>query len=174
MLLAASGDIDAARAAAQSALAEHDRVPMPFERARTQLLLGQVQRRQTHREAASATLQDALATFDELGTPLWVGACSRRVESGQRCRTRAELTASEQRVAELAATGVTNREMATALFISPKTVEANLSRVYRKFDIHSRAELGRIMGQGRSVKYQRELAGAYACGESRGGISDCC
>jgi DNA-binding NarL/FixJ family response regulator len=61
-------------------------------------------------------------------------------------RTRAELTASEQQVAELAATGATNKEMAAALFISPKTVEANLSRVYRKLGIHSRAELGRIMG----------------------------
>jgi DNA-binding NarL/FixJ family response regulator len=61
-------------------------------------------------------------------------------------RARAELTASEQRVAELAATGVTNREMAAVLFISPKTVEATLSRIYRKLNIRSRAELGRIMG----------------------------
>jgi DNA-binding CsgD family transcriptional regulator len=57
-------------------------------------------------------------------------------------RTHAELTASEQRVAELAAAGITNREMAAALFISPKTVEANLSRIYRKLSIRSRAELG--------------------------------
>jgi FixJ family two-component response regulator len=49
--------------------------------------------------------------------------------------------------AELAATGITNREMAAALFISPKTVEANLSRIYRKLDIRSRAELGRVMGR---------------------------
>jgi DNA-binding CsgD family transcriptional regulator len=52
-------------------------------------------------------------------------------------------------VAELAATGMTNREVAGALFISPKTVEANLARVYHKLDIHSRAELGqRMAGQG--------------------------
>ena len=57
------------------------------------------------------------------------------------------LTPSEQRVAELAATGMTNRDVATALFISPKTVEANLARIYGKLGIRSRAELGRHMGQ---------------------------
>jgi DNA-binding NarL/FixJ family response regulator len=56
------------------------------------------------------------------------------------------LTPSEQRVAELVATGKTNRDVATELYISPKTVEANLARIYRKLDIRSRAELGRRMG----------------------------
>ena len=60
-------------------------------------------------------------------------------------RTATGLTSSELRVAELAATGGTNREIAEALFISPKTVEANLARVYRKLDIRSRAELGQRM-----------------------------
>jgi hypothetical protein len=55
------------------------------------------------------------------------------------------LTVSEQRVAELAAAGMTNRDVAAALFISPKTVEANLNRIYRKLGIRSRAELGRVM-----------------------------
>ena len=59
----------------------------------------------------------------------------------------AGLTPSEQRVAELAAAGMTNRDAAAALFISPKTVEANLSRIYHKLGIHSRAELGRRIGQ---------------------------
>ena len=57
----------------------------------------------------------------------------------------AHLTPAKERrrVAELAATGMTNRDIASALFISPKTVESNLSRVYRKLGIRSRAELGR-------------------------------
>ena len=55
------------------------------------------------------------------------------------------LTPSEQRVAELAASGMTNRDVAAALFITPKTVEANLARIYRKLGIKSRAELGRII-----------------------------
>ena len=50
-------------------------------------------------------------------------------------------------MAELAASGMTNRDVAAALFISPKTVEANLARIYRKLGIKSRAELGRHMGK---------------------------
>ena len=57
------------------------------------------------------------------------------------------LSPSERRVAELAATGMTNRDVAAALSISPKTVEANLSRVYHKLGIRSRAELGRHISQ---------------------------
>jgi DNA-binding CsgD family transcriptional regulator len=146
MLLAARGDIDAASEAAERALRQHERLPMPFELARTQLLVGQLQRRQRHREAAGATLREALATFENLGTPLWAERARAELNRASGTRTRAELTASERRVADLAATGITNREMAAALFISPKTVEANLSRVYRKLNIHSRAELGRVMG----------------------------
>jgi DNA-binding NarL/FixJ family response regulator len=85
--------------------------------------------------------------FESLGTPLWAQRARAELDRASGVRTRAELTASERRVAELAASGVTNREMAATLFISPKTVEANLSRVYRKLNIHSRAELGRIMGR---------------------------
>jgi DNA-binding CsgD family transcriptional regulator len=147
MLLAARGDIDAASETAERALREHQRLAMPFELARTQLVVGQLQRRQRRREAAGATLREALATFEDLGAPLWAERARAELNRATGTRTRAELTASEQRVAELAATGITNREMATTLFISPKTVEANLSRVYRKLNIHSRAELGRIIGR---------------------------
>ncbi len=52
------------------------------------------------------------------------------------------LTQTEKRVAALAASGLTNREIAAQLFISPKTVQANLAKVYEKLGIHSRAELG--------------------------------
>jgi ATP/maltotriose-dependent transcriptional regulator MalT len=148
MLLAAQGDVEAADRMAHQAMTEHERLPMPFERARTQLLLGQLQRRQRKKEAATATLREALHTFEQIGTPLWAN------------RTRAELartnvspstdpglTPTEQRVAELAASGMTNREVAAALFISPKTVEHNLSRVYRKLGIRSRAELGQRRDQ---------------------------
>jgi DNA-binding CsgD family transcriptional regulator len=147
MLLAARGDVDAASAAANRALREHQRLPMPFELARTQLLVGQLQRRQKQREVASATLRESLSVFESLGTTLWAQRARAELDRASGIRTHAELTASERRVAELAASGVTNREMAATLFISPKTVEANLSRVYRKLNIHSRAELGRIMGR---------------------------
>jgi DNA-binding CsgD family transcriptional regulator len=62
------------------------------------------------------------------------------------------LTAAEERVAELAASGLTNRDIGAAVFISPKTVEATLARIYRKLDIHTRAELGRVVGQQTNAK----------------------
>jgi DNA-binding NarL/FixJ family response regulator len=129
-------------------MAHHDRLPMPFERARTQLLLGQLQRRQRRREAAAATLRDALATFERLDTPLWAQRAKALLARAEAQPSRAGLlTASEHRVAELAASGMTNRDVAAALFISVKTVEVNLTRIYRKLDIHSRAELGRRLDQ---------------------------
>jgi DNA-binding CsgD family transcriptional regulator len=148
MLLAARGDLEAASQAATQAMAEHARLPMPFERARTQLLLGQIQRRRRRKDTAAVTLREALAAFEDMNIPLWADRA--RVELA-RCavvpRRPTELTPAEQRVAELAASGMTNRDVAAALFISPKTVEVNLSRVYRKLGIRSRAELGRHVGQ---------------------------
>lgn len=146
MLQAADGDVAAATETAQRAMAEHDRLPMPFERARTQLLLGQLHRRQRQRLAAASCLNEALATFDRLGAPIWAQrARDELTRANTGSRTAGGLTAAEQRVAELAASGLTNREVAAALFISPKTVEANLARIYRKLGIRSRAELGRLM-----------------------------
>jgi DNA-binding CsgD family transcriptional regulator len=149
MLLAADGDVDGALRSAQQAMTEHDRPPMPFERARTQLVLGRLQRRQRRKDDAAVTMKQALETFEALNTPLWAERARtelNRSSSGSRRDT--ALTPSEQRVAELAATGLTNREVAAALFISPKTVEANLARIYRKLGIASRAELGHHMGRG--------------------------
>ena len=79
-------------------------------------------------------------------TPLWADrARAELVRANVGPRQSGQLTPSEQRVAELAASGMKNRDVATALFISPKTVEANLARIYRKLGIKSRAELGRHM-----------------------------
>jgi DNA-binding CsgD family transcriptional regulator len=148
MLLADRGDLDAATAAAAQAIAAHDRLPIPFERARTLLLLGQLQRRKRRKESASASLQEALDIFVRLDIPLWADrARAELVRANVGPRRSEQLTPSEQRVAELAATGMKNRDVATALFISPKTVEANLARIYRKLGIKSRAELGRHMGK---------------------------
>jgi DNA-binding NarL/FixJ family response regulator len=148
MLLAAQGDLDAALDAAAEAMSQHERLPMPFERARTQLILGQLQRRQRHREASTTALREALETFEHLGSPLWADRARAELARTDVSSARAgELTVSERRVAELAASGMTNREVASVLFISPKTVEANLVRIYRKLGIHSRAELGRVMGK---------------------------
>jgi DNA-binding NarL/FixJ family response regulator len=148
MLLAARGDVNDANGAVERAMAEYDRLPMPFERARTQLLAGQLQRRQRQKDQAATTLREALKMFEDLNTRLWADrARDELARADVGTRRMSNLSPSEQRVAELAASGMTNRDVAAALFISPKTVESNLARIYRKLGIHSRAELGRHMGQ---------------------------
>jgi DNA-binding CsgD family transcriptional regulator len=97
---------------------------------------------------ASFTLRSVQQTFEELGMPLWAqraGAELARVKVGP--QSTGGLSAAEQRVAELAASGMSSREVAAAMLISPKTVESNLARVYRKLGIRSRAEPGQFMGQ---------------------------
>ena len=158
MLLAARGDVDAAGRAVERAIAEHDLLPMPFERARTQLLAGQVYRRQRQKDQAATTLRAALKTFEDLNIRLWADrARDELARADVGTRRMSSLSPSEQRVAELAASGMTNRDVAAALFISPKTVESNLARIYRKLGIHSRAELGRHMGNSDHVDRRQGL-----------------
>ena len=146
LLLAARGELDGAAAAADGALAEHDRLDMPFELARTLVVHGVVERRRRRRSRAKASFERALELFESMGARLWAERA--RLELGRvgiRRSAPGDLTAGERRVAVLTAGGLTNREVARALSISPKTVEANLSRVYRKLGITSRAELGARM-----------------------------
>jgi ATP/maltotriose-dependent transcriptional regulator MalT len=148
MLLAAHGDLEGAHAAAQRATTEHEQVAMPFDRARTLLLLGQLERRLRKKESASANLRAALEVFERHNVPLWADrARAELARANVGPHVSGPLTPSEQRVAELAASGMKNRDVANALFISPKTVEANLARIYRKLGIKSRAELGRHIGR---------------------------
>jgi DNA-binding CsgD family transcriptional regulator len=144
LLAAANGDLDEARATFERALAEHDWVPMPFERARTLLSLGSVQRRARQRRAARESLQRARAIFEELGAAIWAeraGAELARI--GGRTASRDELTPTEQRIAELVGQGRANKEVAAELFVAVRTVESNLTRIYRKLGVRSRAELVR-------------------------------
>lgn len=145
LLLAAKGDAQAAVAAVERALDYHDQLQMPFELGRTVLVAGRIQRRLRQKRAARESLEQARATFDELGTPLWSAQASSELgRLGLRRPASAGigLTQTERRVVALAASGRTNREIAAQLFISPKTVQANLGKVYEKLGIHSRAELG--------------------------------
>jgi DNA-binding NarL/FixJ family response regulator len=149
-LLAAQGDLEGARAALQEALAAHERLPMPFERARTLLTIGQVERRSKQKARATASLSEALAVFDRLGATIWSGRAKAELgRVGLRPRATADLTSTEQQVAELAAAGLSSREIGERVFLTPKTVGNVLGRVYQKLGIHSRAELGARMGQGR-------------------------
>jgi len=143
LVLAARGELEAAQRAVEQAMVHHDRLPMPFEQARTQLLLGQLQRRRRHKTAAAATLAEALNTFEDIGTPLWSERA--RVElgrlSGAGDRPRSGLTPAELRIAQCAAAGLSNKEIAAEQFLALKTVEMTLSNVYRKLGIRSRAQL---------------------------------
>ena len=142
LVLAARGDLEAASAAADEAVREHDRLPLPFELGRTLLVRGTVERRAKRKREARDTLTKALEVFDGLGAALWADkARAELARIGGRAASSVDLTPSETRVAELVATGSTNREVADALFISVHTVEANLKRIYRKLGIRSRTEL---------------------------------
>ena len=136
------GDLDGAQPLSERALAEHARAEDPFQHARTLLVLGATQRRAKQRGAARATLAEALAAFERIGAPLWVEkARAELARIGGRAPSGDELTVAERRIAELVAEGHTNREVAAALFITEHTVEAALTRTYRKLGIRSRAEL---------------------------------
>jgi DNA-binding CsgD family transcriptional regulator len=142
LVLAARGDLDAALVGVdQLDLATAER--LPFELGWTLLIKGQLQRRAKQKLAAAASLREGIEIFDRLRAPVWLDrARNELARVGLRHRPSHELTASERQVAELAAAGLTNRQVAEAAFISPKTVEANLARAYRKLGIRSRAELG--------------------------------
>lgn len=146
LIAAARGDLAAAAASIDEALAELDRIDLPFERARTLLVLGQLRRRGKQRAQARGALTAALALFEEMGAPLWAGkARAELARVGRRTAGSDELTATERRLAELAAAGLTNREVAERAFVTVKTVEANLTRVYRKLGVRSRTALARAL-----------------------------
>jgi DNA-binding CsgD family transcriptional regulator len=146
LVLAAEGEFVSALAAFDELEAD-EAARLPFDLAWNRLVQGRLLRRVKKRRAAADALGEALAIFERLGAPTW--AEQARAELGRvgLRRAPAELTPSERRVAELAATGMTNREVASAAFMSPKTVEANLARAYRKLGISSRAELGARMAE---------------------------
>jgi DNA-binding CsgD family transcriptional regulator len=149
LLLATSGDHDGAAAAFEEALAQHDRVRMPFERARTLLAMGAWQRRAKQKAAARATLTSALAAFEALGAALWAErARAELARIGGRAAPDGRLTPAELRVAELVVDGRSNKEIAAALFVTPKTVETQLSRIYGKLGIHTRTALAQRVRAG--------------------------
>jgi len=151
LLCAARGESDGALAAVTEALVQHQCSGMPFERARTLLVKGRVHRRRKDRRLAAETLQEALRIFEEVGAPSWAASArSELARLGQRQPVPHELTPTERQVAELAAAGLANREIAERVFLTTKTVEANLTRVYRKLGIRSRGGLGRALPGGGS------------------------
>lgn len=146
LLAAARGDAAGAVAATERALDAHDQVAMPFERARTLLIAGEICRRFKQRGKARELLEEALSTFEHLGTPLWAArARTELARIGSPGSSRDGLTETERRLAELAAAGLSNQEVAERAFVSVKTVEANLTRIYRKLGVKSRVGLANAL-----------------------------
>jgi DNA-binding CsgD family transcriptional regulator len=151
LFLAADGQLDEAMAAFTRALHAHDKLPLRYDKARTLLALGQLQRRRNERRAAQTSLVEAGRLFGDVGAAQWAACAASELDRlGLRRGPVDQLTATEERIAALAGSGMTNREVAARLFLSPKTIEANLARVYRKLGIRTRAELGRYIA-GRST-----------------------
>jgi DNA-binding CsgD family transcriptional regulator len=118
-----------------------------FERARTLLCLGERRRRSRRLGPARDALGLALADFEQLGAQPWILRTRRELHAtGARLgpppeRPVQRLTPQELQVAIIAATGATNREIAASLFLSPKTVDFHLGKVYRKLEVRSRGQL---------------------------------
>jgi DNA-binding CsgD family transcriptional regulator len=145
LLAGATGDLEASEAALVASLDAHAALGMPFEEARTRLLLGSVLRRAGRRSDARAALEVAARSFDRLGTPQFAARTrDEMARLGGRAPASSALTTTEARVAELVARGRTNTEVAAELFVSVRTVESHLSRIYRKLELRSRTELARM------------------------------
>jgi DNA-binding CsgD family transcriptional regulator len=157
LVSAAAGDIDRASDELERTLELHERLQEPFERGRTLLVLGTVQRRARKKRAARESLDRALAVFDELGASLWSEKAREELARiGGRAPASGALTPTEERVAALVASGRTYREVADVLFISPKTVQWNLSKIYRKLGVRSRGELAaKLAAEGGSRRESR-------------------
>jgi DNA-binding CsgD family transcriptional regulator len=143
-------DADEAEERFREALALHDRDAPPYERARTQLAYGERLRRERRKTEARAQLREALEAFEGLGTTPWAERARGELNAtGETARKRDastidDLTPQELRIAQLVAAGASNRDAAAQLFVSPKTVEYHLRKVFLKLGVSSRVELARV------------------------------
>lgn len=143
----AQGLVNDDEAAFERALQLHGLTPDLFETARTQLVYGSWLRRVRRRVDARVQLRTAVGIFDQLGAGTWADQAANELKAtGETARRREhssadDLTPQERQVAQLLADGLSTREAAAKLFLSPKTVEYHLRKVYTKLGIHSRAEL---------------------------------
>ena len=149
-LLLARGRLQPALAAAEEGAAAFEREGFQLQCGRSLLVAGEALRRAGERRRAGGRLDAARAIFLGLGAACWVDRCDNELRRARpRPRRDRELTHAERRVAELVAVGKKNREVAAQLFTTVSTVEAHLTRIYRKLGIRSRTELARLVADGR-------------------------
>jgi len=146
-LEAAAGRVEAAEAAFRRGLDQLERLPLPFQRALLELAYGQTLRRHGQRRAAAGQLQAAHDRLAALGARPYLERCERELSAcglapaKRRSFDPSQLTAQELAVARLVAAGMSNRQVASELFVSIKTVQFHLTHIYSKLRVSSRAEL---------------------------------
>jgi DNA-binding CsgD family transcriptional regulator len=148
VLLLARGDADAAAAPLERAAAAFARLGHGPDGARAVFLRGRALLRAGRRGQAAEALADARSRFAGMGAALWEARVVEELERAAPGRAAGALTPAERRIAELVAEGRKNREIGQALYMSVGTVEAHLTRTYRKLGIRSRSELARLMADG--------------------------
>ncbi|MEB3369855.1 LuxR C-terminal-related transcriptional regulator [Saccharopolyspora mangrovi] len=142
----ASGDVDAASASFDEALELIGALPLRYDQARINFSYGQTLRRLRRRARADVVLSAARDGFAAMGARTYVERCDRELKAGGVHRVRPEpkpnaLTPQEESVVRLVARGLSNKEVAAELYLSSKTVQYHLTRIYAKLGIRSRSEL---------------------------------
>ncbi|MCC7077927.1 MAG: AAA family ATPase [Acidimicrobiia bacterium] len=146
LLAAAAGDKTAAVELLAQAVAMTEELAEKGERGRALLAYGSLLRRQRRRRAAADVLTEGRDVFDAVGAGMWLARVEAELGTSRPQSTcDGELTPAERRVADAVARGLSNRSVAEALFLSPKTVEGHLARIYRKLGIHSRTALANVI-----------------------------
>ena len=145
LVQAQTGDLDAAVQSARAAVAAHGVSPLRLELARSLLALGRIERRRKARKEARSALQRALQLAKECGHQPLAAQIEHELPRLAATRSGSDLTATEQRVADLISTGATNRDVAAALFVSVRTVETHVASIYRKLGVRTRVELMRLL-----------------------------
>jgi DNA-binding CsgD family transcriptional regulator len=143
-------DAAAAEEAFARAARAHVAIDLPFDRARLELRLGEQLRRARRRSDARGHLRTAADAFAHIGATPWAERAAGELRAtGETARRRDpstldELTPQERQVARLVAEGTSNRDIAARLFLSPRTVEYHLGKVFRKLGLSSRTQLAAL------------------------------
>jgi DNA-binding CsgD family transcriptional regulator len=154
MLELAGGGSERALELAAQAAERFAEAGFPFDHGRAMLAAGESLRRSGRRRRAAEKLRAASEIFSDLGARLWHDRAERELRrAAPRPRRSDELTEAERRVTALVGAGRTNREVASELFTTVSTVEAHLTRIYRKLNVRSRTELARRL---RELETQHE------------------
>jgi DNA-binding CsgD family transcriptional regulator len=145
----ARGDIHAARGCFESSLELLAGLPLRYDIARVNFAYGQTLRRAAKRRQADEVINTAREIYQSLGAETYVARCDRELKAGglhqaRGSRDDVNLTAQEEAVSALVARGLSNREVAAELYVSPKTVQYHLTRVYAKLGVRSRSELAAL------------------------------